>query len=126
MLNKVTLIGNIASMETRTAANDTEYIKFTLAVKRLGTKKEEPITDFLFCTTFVPHIINLMHTYTKIGDRICVCGSLETSSVQNNKGELQTKIYVKTTEIVLLPNKRDDDVKTPNKVEPIDDDPLPF
>lgn len=126
MLNKVILIGNIASMETKVAMNGSEYIKFTLAVKRLGTKKEESITDFIYCTTFVPHIIDLMTMYTRVGDKIAVCGSLETNKVVDDNGEQQVRLYVKTTEVVLLPNKREQEVKDTKKVKPVEDDPLPF
>ena len=123
-MNRVTLAGNIASLIKETAENGTNYVKFSLAVRRKYTTEDgERITDFLYCMSFNPHVVKLMNQYTEVGDKLVVGGSVE--NLLDTDGKI-VRTFINVQEIELVPNKRDDNKIQAPKVEDGDDSTLPF
>ena len=67
--------------------NSMAIARFTLAVQR---KLDKEKTDFLDCVAF-GKLAEIISTYVKKGNRIIVCGSIQTNIVEDAKEKTKTK-----------------------------------
>lgn len=87
-MNKVEILGRTtADVELQKSKDGKEYARFTLAVQR---KLDKEKTDFLDCVAF-GKLAEIISTYVKKGNRIIVCGSIQTSIVEDAKTKAKTK-----------------------------------
>lgn len=131
-MNKCILIGNLTKdPEISTTSNGVSVCRFTLAVTRRYSNGEgERDTDFINIVAWRALADNC-HKFIKKGSKVAVVGNIQSRSYDATDG---TKRYV--TEIVaeevefLTTRNSDGDVKEKKedvtKLEPIDDDSLPF
>lgn len=131
-MNKCILIGNLTKdPEISTTSNGVSVCRFTLAVTRRYSNSEgERDTDFINIVAWRALADNC-HKFIKKGSKVAVVGNIQSRSYDATDG---TKRYV--TEIVaeevefLTTRNSDGDVKEKKedvtKLEPIDDDSLPF
>lgn len=130
-MNKCILIGNLTKdPEITTTTNGVSVCRFTLAVtRRFSNSEGERDTDFISIVAWRALADNC-HKFLKKGSKVAVVGNIQSRSYDATDG---TKRYV--TEIVAeeveflntrandAPVDRKDEV---TKLEPIDDDSLPF
>ena len=121
-MNKVILIGNVASLDLNTSENGVNYARFTLAVRR-DFSKGEVDTDFIYCTAFNPNAIKLINTYVEVGNRLGVSGALQTQNAEQNGVKFQ-RCNILVNEIELLPNAKKETITNNDGYG--DENPLPF
>lgn len=131
-MNKCILIGNLTKdPELTTTTNGVAVCRFSIAVSRRYSNSEgERETDFLNIVVWRSLGENC-HKFLKKGSKVGIVGNIQTRSYDATDG---TKRYV--TEIVaeevefLSTRNSDDSGRTPTeevaKLQPIDDDGLPF
>jgi single-strand DNA-binding protein len=131
-MNKCILIGNLTKdPEITTTSNGVSVCRFTLAVtRRFANSEGERDTDFISIVAWRALADNC-HKFIKKGSKVAVVGNIQSRSYDATDG---TKRYV--TEIVAeeveFLNTRTQDGQTTElksevtKLEPIDDDSLPF
>ena len=131
-MNKCILIGNLTKdPEITTTSNGVSVCRFTLAVtRRFANSEGERDTDFISIVAWRALADNC-HKFIKKGSKVAVVGNIQSRSYDATDG---TKRYV--TEIVAeeveFLNTRPQDGQVPErkdevtKLEPIDDDSLPF
>lgn len=131
-MNKCILIGNLTKdPEISTTSNGVSVCRFTLAVTRRYSNSEgERDTDFINIVAW-RSLADNCHKFIKKGSKVAVVGNIQSRSYDATDG---TKRYV--TEIVaeevefLSTRNSDSDVREKKedvgKLEPIDDDSLPF
>ncbi|MCL2874399.1 MAG: single-stranded DNA-binding protein [Defluviitaleaceae bacterium] len=81
-MNKVIMMGNLArDPETRysQSADPIAVTRYSLAVRRRFKREGEPDTDFFNCVAFGKQA-EFAEKYLKKGMKICIAGSLRTSS----------------------------------------------
>lgn len=129
-MNKVILKGNLTKdIDLQTTSNGNSVAKFTIAVQRKFANADgERETDFINCVAW-RNTADFVSKYFKKGSQILVCGAIQTRSYDAEDG---TKRYV--TEIIVdeveFCGKADTTTETKKdeavKMQPIDDDGLPF
>ena len=131
-MNKCILIGNLTKdPEITTTSNGVSVCRFTLAVtRRFANSEGERDTDFISIVAWRALADNC-HKFIKKGSKVAVVGNIQSRSYDATDG---TKRYV--TEIVAeeveFLNTRNQDGQVADhkdevtKLEPIDDDSLPF
>ena len=131
-MNKCILIGNLTKdPEITTTSNGVSVCRFTLAVtRRFANSEGERDTDFINIVAWRALADNC-HKFIKKGSKVAVVGNIQSRSYDATDG---TKRYV--TEIVAeeveFLNTRNSDAAVSDrkdevtKLEPIDDDSLPF
>ena len=131
-MNKCILIGNLTKdPEITTTSNGVSVCRFTLAVtRRFANSEGERDTDFISIVAWRALADNC-HKFIKKGSKVAVVGNIQSRSYDATDG---TKRYV--TEIVAeeveFLNTRNSDAPVSDrkdevtKLEPIDDDSLPF
>lgn len=131
-MNKCILIGNLTKdPEITTTSNGVSVCRFTLAVtRRFANSEGERDTDFISIVAWRALADNC-HKFIKKGSKVAVVGNIQSRSYDATDG---TKRYV--TEIVAeeveFLNTRTQDGQSfekkdeVTKLEPIDDDSLPF
>ena len=131
-MNKCILIGNLTKdPEITTTSNGVSVCRFTLAVtRRFANSEGERDTDFINIVAWRALADNC-HKFIKKGSKVAVVGNIQSRSYDATDG---TKRYV--TEIVAeeveFLNTRTQDGQVSEKrdevtkLEPIDDDSLPF
>ena len=131
-MNKVFLIGNLTKdPELNQTTNGIAYCRFTLAVQRRFTNAEgERETDFLNITVWRGQAENCSK-YLRKGSKACVTGSIQTRSYDAQDGTKRYVTDIVADEVEFLSSKqsgegqerKDEEVA---KLQPIDDDSLPF
>ena len=116
--NKAILIGRLTKdIDLRKTQNNVSVCRFTLAINRPKRKDQEEETDFINCVAW-NHSADFLASYATKGTIVCVLGSIQTGSYENQQGQ---KVY--TTEINAI------DVQiinmTINKPEEKEPDPAP-
>lgn len=119
-MNKTMLIGRLTKdPETRYAENGNMPItRFTMAVDR--RKKGE--ADFIPCKAF-GKTAEIIEKYVKKGDRLAVCGRIETGSYEGKNGKVYTTDVI-VDDFDLIGNKKEE--KQEKKDEFIKEEELPF
>ena len=95
-MNKVEMIGWIVKdPEVRYTNAQTAIAKLTLAVDRRHKKDGEQATDFISCVSF-GKTAEFIEKYFRKGNRMGLCGRIQTGSYTNRDGQ---KVY--TTDVVI-------------------------
>lgn len=124
-MNSINLTGRITKeIELKTTASGIPYIRFTLAVPRVGVKEGEKKADFIRCIAW-KKTAELMSKYCSKGSQIGVNGKLTESTIESN-GESKTFYDVNVNSIDLLGGKPESKPQTTAPVAPEDDCSLPF
>ena len=133
-MNKCILIGNLTKdPELTTTSNGVAVCRFTIAVSRRYSNAEgERETDFLNIVVWRSLGENC-HKFLKKGSKVGVVGNIQNRSYDATDGSKRYITEIVAEEVEFLTTKAQDDatVKTEKsedvaKLQPIDDDGLPF
>lgn len=129
-MNKCQIIGNLTKeIDLKKTTSGIAVATFTVAVQRKYKNADDKYeSDFIGCIAW-RNTAEFVHKYFTKGEKIAVIGSIQTRNYEASDG---TKRYV--TEVVadevekLVWNKQDNtqDKVQDRKLEPIEDDTLPF
>lgn len=133
MTNKVILIGNLTKdPELSETSSGVSYCKFSIAVNRpFANSDGDRETDFFNITTWRGQAETCAR-YLKKGKKVCIVGSLQNREYTDKNGVKRTATDVIASEIEFLSARSEDDEspaekgEEPPKLEPYDDDDLPF
>lgn len=107
-MNKAELVGRLTKdPEIRLTQNQTQFCGFTLAVdRRFKDANGERTADFINCIAWKERAV-FIHKYFRKGNRIGICGSIQTRSYQDNGGNnvFVTEVLVDEAEFVESANK---------------------
>jgi single-strand DNA-binding protein len=128
-MNKVELIGNLTS-DPKTTDASVKVAKFTLAVKRnYANEKGEYDSDFINIVAF-KKTAELCEKYLKKGNKCAVIGKIQTGSYTATDGTKKYTTDIIADEVEFLTAKTEDTATqkkgTETKLEPIDEDQIPF
>ena len=116
-MNSINLTGRITKeIELKTTASGIPYIRFTLAVPRVGVKEGEKKADFIRCIAW-KKTAELMIKYCSKGSQIGVNGKLTESTIESN-GESKTFYDVNVNSIDLLGGKTESKPQSTAPVAP--------
>lgn len=130
-MNKAILIGNLTKdPEITTTTNGISVCRFTLAISRRYTKSDgERDTDFINIVAWRALAENA-HKFLRKGSKTAVVGTIQTRNYDAPDGSKRyvTEVVADEVEFISTRNndgatKKQDDVA---KLEPIDDNDLPF
>ena len=139
-MNKAILIGRLtADPELQTTSSGVDVCRFSLAINRpFKTQSGETQADFLNIVVWRAAAQNC-YKYLKKGSQCAVVGSIQTRSYEDNNGVKRyvTEIVAENVEFLgKSSSSSDDEYSAPvaqpktkpaiDKLEPIDDDELPF
>lgn len=132
-MNKVILIGNLTKdPELSETSSGVAFCKFGIAVNRpFANADGDRETDFFDITTWRGQA-ETCAKYLAKGKKVCVVGSLQNRSYEDKSGVKRTVTDVVASEIEFLSARSDDEEKPGKKgeekpkLEPCDDDDLPF
>lgn len=131
-MNKVILIGNLTKdPELSETSSGTAFCKFSIAVNRpFANADGDRETDFFNITTWRGQA-ETCAKYLAKGKKVCVVGSLQNRSYEDKSGVKHTVTDVVASEIEFLSARSEDEEKPGKKgeepkLEPCDDDDLPF
>ena len=131
-MNKVILIGNLTrDPEISTTSNGVSVCRFAIAVtRRFANSEGERDTDF-FNIVVWRSLAENCHKFLKKGSKVAVVGNLQNRSYDAQDGSKRYITDIVAEEVEFLTTKGDGavaDVKEEevSKLQPIDDDGLPF
>ena len=140
-MNKAILIGRLtADPELQTTSSGTDVCRFSLAINRpFKSQSGETQADFLNIVVWRAAAQNC-YKFLKKGSQCAVVGSIQTRSYEDNNGVKRyvTEIVAENVEFLgkSASSSNDDDYSAPvaqpktkpaiDKLEPIEDDELPF
>lgn len=105
--NNCTFIGRLTrDAELGHTQSSVAYCRFTLAVDRPKNQNGEKVADFIPCIAW-RGTAELLANYTSKGDRIAVCGSLQSGAYTDNTGKNITTYDVMVDSVELLEPKKD-------------------
>lgn len=133
MLNKVILIGNLTKdPELSETSSGVAFCKFSIAVNRpFANADGDRETDFFNITTWRGQAETCAKFLAK-GKKVCIVGSLQNRAYEDKSGVKRTVTDVIASEIEFLSARSEDEEKPGKKgeekpkLEPCDDDDLPF
>lgn len=143
-MNKVILIGNLTKdpEQGRTPAG-VDFCRLGIAVSRDYTNADgNRDTDFFNITVWRKQAENCLK-YLKKGNKVGIVGTLQNRKVEDGKGDIKTYTDVIANEVEFLTPKakeynedepetqtavryRQQEIETRPRLEPIDDNALPF
>lgn len=116
-MNSINLTGRITKdLELKTTGSGVSYMRFTLAVPRVGVREGEKKADFIRCIAW-KKTAELMSKYCSKGSQIGVNGKLTESTIESN-GESKTFYDVNVNSIDLLGGKPESKPQTTAPVAP--------
>lgn len=132
-MNKTILVGNLVKdPELTTTTNGIAVCKFTLAVgRKFKNANGEIETDFLNIIVWRTQAENC-NKYLKKGSKCGVVGSIQTRSYEAQDGTKKYITEIIAEEVEFLNTKTSEEnytkgkVAETTKIEPIDDNALPF
>ena len=131
-MNKCILIGNLTKdPEITTTSNGVSVCRFTLAVtRRFANSEGERDTDFISIVAWRALADNC-HKFIKKGSKVAVVGNIQSRSYDATDGTKRYVTEIVAEEVEFLNTRAQDgqstDIKSEvTKLEPIDDDSLPF
>ena len=105
MFNLVVLTGRLtADPELKTTANNIPVVSFSIAVNRKVKQGEEQKADF-FNVTAWRQTAEFVSRYFHKGSSICIVGSLQNSSWQDQKGEKHYRTDILADEVMFVDSK---------------------
>lgn len=124
-MNKVIICGRLArdpEVRYTTGENSMAIARYTLAVERIGKKKEgEQSSDFISCVAF-RKAGEFAEKYFRKGLRVLVSGRIQTGSYTNKNGQ---KVY--TTDVIVEEQEfADGKNKTEERYSDKDPGPSPY
>ena len=131
-MNKCILIGNLTKdPEISTTSNGVSVCRFTLAVtRRFANSEGERDTDFINIVAWRALADNC-HKFIKKGSKVAVVGNIQSRSYDATDGSKRYVTEIVAEEVEFL-NTRNSDTDAPKreeevtKLQPVDDDSLPF
>ena len=131
-MNKIMLVGRLATEIKMEKSGETKYGRFSLAVQRRGKKDE---ADFINCAAF-GKTAETMFEWCRKGHRIGIEGHLQISQYEKN-GEKRSSysVIVESMEFLQTKNEKSGDTTqaptepvkdTPGKTDEFVDDEFPF
>ncbi|PKK95813.1 MAG: single-stranded DNA-binding protein [Tenericutes bacterium HGW-Tenericutes-4] len=130
-MNKVILIGNLTKdPEITSTTGGVSVTKFTVAVSRKFKNAEgEYESDFINCVAW-RNTAEFVHKYFKKGQKLAVIGSIQTRNYDAQDGTKRYVTEVVAEEVEFVEKRSTGDnggiQKEVDKLEPIEDDTLPF
>ena len=131
-MNKCILIGNLTKdPEITTTSNGVSVCRFTLAVtRRFANSEGERDTDFINIVAWRALADNC-HKFIKKGSKVAVVGNIQSRSYDATDGTKRYVTEIVAEEVEFLNTRAQDGQVTDRKdevtkLEPIDDDSLPF
>ena len=135
-MNKVILIGNLTKdPELTTTTSGVNVVRFSIAVSRRYTNSEgERETDF-FNVVAWRGLADTCHKYLRKGNKTAVIGTLQNRSYEAQDGTKRFVTEVVADEVEFIgsrPQSADGDQpeekieKQDAKLQPVDDDQLPY
>lgn len=126
MINQVTIIGNLTrDIEVKQTPSGVAYTQFTIAVNNKHGEEEEA---YFFDVTAWRSTAEFLGKYAVKGAKLCVVGSLQQHSWEDQDGNKRTKTSIQANQVELLTPK-EDKAEAPKKkptVDPIEEDDIPF
>lgn len=131
-MNKCILIGNLTKdPEISTTSNGVSVCRFTLAVTRRYSNSEgERDTDFINIVAW-RSLADNCHKFIKKGSKVAVVGNIQSRSYDATDGTKRYVTEIVAEEVEFLSTRNSDNEQKEkredvSKLEPIDDDSLPF
>ena len=131
-MNKCILIGNLTKdPELTTTTHGVAVCRFSIAVSRRYSNSDgERETDFLNIVVWRSLGENC-HKFLKKGSKVGIVGNIQSRSYDATDGSKRYVTEIVAEEVEFLSTKQADDVKSVDsdevaKLQPIDDDGLPF
>lgn len=130
-LNKVVLGGRLtADVELKQTQSGVSVCSFSLAINRKYSQNNEQQTDFINCVAW-RSTAEFISKYFRKGSAICVTGSIQTRSWDNQNGQKQYATEVIVDEAMFVDSKTDNAPTLNQPSQPqyeanADDDDLPF
>lgn len=133
-MNKCILIGNLTKdPELTTTTNGVAVCRFSIAVSRRYSNSDgERETDFLNIVVWRSLGENC-HKFLKKGSKVGVVGNIQTRSYDATDGSKRYVTEIVAEEVEFLSTRTQDEQARPStsseevaKLQPIDDDGLPF
>lgn len=128
MINRAILIGNLTKdVEMSTTNSGKNVARFTIAVsRRYANADGERETDFLNIVVWNTLAENCAK-YLQKGSKVAVTGAIQTRSYESEEGKRYiTEIIADEVEFVGAKKEQDNQAEAEPKMEPINDDNLPF
>ncbi len=92
MMNRVFLIGNMTDdVELKTTPSGISVCRFSIGVSRPANRDGERVTDFFECSAWRGTAESIAK-YCKKGHKVCVVGSVQTRTYEDNQG-IKRKVY---------------------------------
>ena len=130
-MNKVILIGNLTKdPEITSTTGGISVTRFTVAVtRRFKNAEGEYESDFINCVAW-RNTAEFVHKYFKKGQKLAVTGSIQTRSYDAQDGSKRYVTEVVADEVEFVEKRSSGDnggmQREIDKLEPIEDDTLPF
>lgn len=131
-MNKVILIGNLTKdPELSTTTGGISVCRFTVAVGRKYANSEgERETDFINIVVW-RNLADNCHKFLKRGSKVAVVGNIQNRSYDATDGTKRyiTEVVAEEVEFISTKNNGDEQPRKAEevtKLEPIDDNDLPF
>ena len=133
-MNKCILIGNLTKdPELTTTTNGVAVCRFSIAVSRRYSNSDgERETDFLNIVVW-RNLGENCHKFLKKGSKVGVVGNIQTRSYDATDGSKRYVTEIVAEEVEFLSTRTQDEQARPStgseevaKLQPIDDDGLPF
>lgn len=119
-MNKVQLIGRMSKdPEVKLTSNGTQFCNFTVCVDRkFKDANGQRQTDFINCVAWKQTAVFIQKYFHK-GDRIGLCGSIQTRSFddQNGQKHFATEVIIEDAEFVESNGSRQQEEKPAEVVE---------
>lgn len=130
-MNKVILVGNLTKdPELTTTTSGVEVCRFTIAVQRkFKNSNGEYEADFINCVAW-RKTAEFIHQYFAKGKKIGLVGNIQTRNYEAQDGTRRYVTEVVADEVEFVERRSESNAggktKTVDKLDPIDDDTLPF
>ena len=106
-LNKVILMGHMtADPELKQTPNGVAVVSFSIAVNRRARSGEQPVADF-FNVTAWRGTAEIVSRYFHKGSALCVTGSLQTRTWQDQNGQKRYATEVVVDDAMFVDSKND-------------------
>lgn len=122
-MNKCIFMGRItADPELKTVGDDSSVVNFNIAINRPKRKDaDHPEADFIPCTAW-NKVAELISTYFGKGDRIVVCGPLQSRKYEDKEGNNRTAYNVRVDDFDFVETKNESNRAASSRYDDSDDE----